>query len=110
MKHHDTPHAGIILHAQRLGKAARLNQCGRHEASSGPWALSLRRIDGQFRVVLAHLDRTPTFEEMAAVIHAIGGPAEFEPMRSFCMMTSQDGQTRRLPGLVAQWREIPQSV
>lgn len=72
----------------------------------GGYYIRLTRIDCQYRLVLARHDYPPSADEMTAVCQAAGGPVDVEPVQTMCTVSSQDGAYRRLPALVAGWRQV----
>jgi hypothetical protein len=96
----------VLSVAAALGQELQQLTSGRRERSAGPFHLSLWRQDGQRRLVIAHRDRHPSYEELQAISQAAGAPEDCEPLRTVCMMTSQDGSYRRLPAYVIAWREV----
>ena len=99
-------HNSLLIAADDLGKAARRNGFGRHERVAPPYYMRLQRTDAQFRLILAHRDRSPSADEMQAVLEAAGAPVATEYINTHCVLASQDGSYKRLPALVASWREV----
>ena len=92
-----------------LNAARGLAECGavgHHERVAAPFYLRLTRLaTGEVRLVLAHRDRQPSYEEMSVFAQAAGGPAELQVTPTIWLVAAQDGTQTRLRALVAGWRE-----
>ena len=96
----------ILTVAKDLAQEMTQFSSGRLERAAAGFFLSLWRQDQQHRLVIAHVERLPSFEEMQAISQAIGAPDDCDPARTVCFQTSQDGVHKRLPAYVIAWREV----
>ena len=92
-----------------LNAARALSECGavgHHERVAAPFYLRLTRLPGGVvRLVVAHRDRAPSYDEANVFTQAAGGPADCDMTKTVWIVATQDGIQKRLPAMVAGWRE-----
>lgn len=98
-----------MAYGAALNAARALSECGavgRHERVVTPFFFRLTRLaTGEVRLVVAHRDRPPSYDEANVFTQAAGGPADCDMTKTIWIVASQDGIQKRLPALVAGWRE-----
>lgn len=81
---------------------------GRHERSVDGYYLLLHRDStGQCRLIMAHRERSLSYDEVDAIVQAAGGPAGSEPCRTICYLTAQDNTSKQIHGQLVGWCEVP---